>query len=183
MSEAHRTPTNVEPLFHPVPHYNSPGDVLHDARLSPTEKRAILSSWASDMYAAESQSALRNIPGIPRPLRLSDILAALRQLDDETDPPPGGATMRLRPPYLFEDALNKKPISLLSGTRKQRPAAGASHSSRWTREQNIRRYRRLLATQLTDIEREFIERRLAEELTGGWTGSRGVLRSSSPRWG
>lgn len=28
---------------------------------------------------------------------------------------------------------------------------------------NIRRYRRLLETQLTDIERQFIERRLSEE--------------------
>lgn len=29
---------------------------------------------------------------------------------------------------------------------------------------NIRRYRRLLGTQLSDLERKFIERRLAEEL-------------------
>jgi len=38
-----------------------------------------------------------------------------------------------------------------------------SHS-RWTREANVRRYRKLLNTRLTDIERNFIERRLAEEL-------------------
>jgi hypothetical protein len=31
------------------------------------------------------------------------------------------------------------------------------------RRNNIRRYRRLLETQLTDLERGFIERRLAEE--------------------
>jgi 23S rRNA G2069 N7-methylase RlmK/C1962 C5-methylase RlmI len=30
---------------------------------------------------------------------------------------------------------------------------------------NIRRYRRLLETQLTELERQFIERRLAEEKT------------------
>ncbi|WFU59800.1 hypothetical protein QA639_09670 [Bradyrhizobium pachyrhizi] len=30
---------------------------------------------------------------------------------------------------------------------------------------NIHRYRRLLQTQLSDLEREFIERRLAEEVT------------------
>jgi len=30
----------------------------------------------------------------------------------------------------------------------------------------VRRYRRLLNTQLTDVERTFIERRLAEELQG-----------------
>jgi hypothetical protein len=32
-----------------------------------------------------------------------------------------------------------------------------------TRLQNIRRYERLLDTRLTDFEREFLERRLAEE--------------------
>jgi len=32
-----------------------------------------------------------------------------------------------------------------------------------TRHNNIRRYRRLLETRLTDLERGFIERRLAEE--------------------
>jgi len=32
-----------------------------------------------------------------------------------------------------------------------------------TRRNNIRRYRRLLETELTDLERNFIERRLAEE--------------------
>jgi hypothetical protein len=35
---------------------------------------------------------------------------------------------------------------------------------RWTREANVRRYRKLLDTQLTDLERSFVERRLAEEL-------------------
>ena len=32
-------------------------------------------------------------------------------------------------------------------------------------QNNIDRYRRLLRTPLTDLERQFIERRLAEELT------------------
>jgi hypothetical protein len=170
MNQAHRPSTNIEPLFHSVSHYDAPGDVLRDARLSPTEKRVILSSWASDMYAVESQPALRRIPGIPQPLRLGDILAALRQLDDETDPPPGGTKMRLRPPYVFENALSMTKISPLDRAKKQQPAARPLHSppkSRWTREENIRRYRRLLATQLTDTEREFIERRLAEELSVG----------------
>ncbi len=38
--------------------------------------------------------------------------------------------------------------------------------SRWSREENVRRYRKLLNTQLTGIERKFIKRRLAEELHG-----------------
>src|ERR1700756_5030437 len=96
MSQANHTANNVEPSFHPVSHYGSPDDVLDDAKLSTEEKRLILSSWASDMYAGESHPALREIPGIPHRVRLDDILAALKQLDGENDPPPrGGLAMRL----------------------------------------------------------------------------------------
>ena len=35
---------------------------------------------------------------------------------------------------------------------------------RWTREANVRRYRKLLNTELTELERSFVERRLAEGL-------------------
>jgi hypothetical protein len=55
----------------------------------------ILSSWASDFYAVESCPWLREVPGVGKTLRLSDILAALRALDDDDEPPPGGATIRL----------------------------------------------------------------------------------------
>ncbi|MGY3465727.1 hypothetical protein ACVW0I_002598 [Bradyrhizobium sp. LM6.11] len=69
------------------------------AAISTPEKRIILSSWASDMYAVESHPALREIPGLDQTIRLADILAALRRLDDDDDPPPpGGASMRLRRP-------------------------------------------------------------------------------------
>ncbi|MGY3368609.1 hypothetical protein ACVWZL_005734 [Bradyrhizobium sp. GM2.4] len=70
--------------------------------LSTPEKRIILSSWASDMYAVESCPALREIPGMNRTIRLADILAALRRLDgDNDDDPPrgGGVPMRLRRPW------------------------------------------------------------------------------------
>ena len=40
------------------------------------EKRIILSSWASDMFAVESCPALREIPGMGRTIRLADILAS-----------------------------------------------------------------------------------------------------------
>ncbi|MCA1454823.1 hypothetical protein I6F35_16565 [Bradyrhizobium sp. BRP22] len=76
------------PLFHPAAHYDSPADVLTDPQLSRSEKRVILSSWASDMFAVESCPGLREIPGIGHSIRLADILAALRQLDDDEDPPP-----------------------------------------------------------------------------------------------
>jgi hypothetical protein len=170
MSHANHTAYNVGPFFHPVSHYTSPDDVLNDAKLSTDEKRVILSSWASDMYVVESQPALREVPGIPRRLDLDDILAALKQLDGEDDPPPrGGLAMRL--PRLSKlDCTASDESQRIFGrhaaTTRHRsmPAPRTANHSRWTREANVRRYRKLLNTQLTDVERTFIERRLAEEL-------------------
>jgi hypothetical protein len=73
-------------LFHPAAHYHSPDEVLGDPQLSDAEKRIILSSWASDMFAVESCPGLRDIPGMGHALRLADILAALRQLDGDDGP-------------------------------------------------------------------------------------------------
>ena len=170
MSQANRTANNVGPVFYPVSHYNSPDDVLNDVKLSIDEKRVILSSWASDMYVVESQPALRQVPGIPHRLILDDILAALKQLDDEDDPPPrGGMAMRLPRLSKLDCTASDEPQRMFgryAATRRHRsmPAPRAANHSRWTREANVRRYRKLLNTQLTDVERTFIERRLAEEL-------------------
>jgi hypothetical protein len=185
MSQADRTAHNVEPFFHPVSYYDSPDDVLHDAKLSSAEKRVILSSWASDMYAVESQPALRKVPGIPHKLRLEGILAALKRLDDENEPPPrGGMAMRLprfskldcttpdEPPRLVDRPTARRRY------RSTQASRDASHS-RWTREANVRRYRKLLNTRLTDVERNFIERRLAEELRG--SAVKGRLETKSDR--
>jgi hypothetical protein len=92
--------SNVAPdlasLLQPAVHHQTPEAVLNDPNLAAYEKRVILSSWASDIYAVESCPWMREVPGITATLRLSDILAALRALDDEDDPlPPGGATMRI----------------------------------------------------------------------------------------
>lgn len=82
-------------LLQPAVHHQSPAAVLDDADLEPFEKRAILSSWASDLYAVELCPWLRDVPGVRGTLRLADILAALRALDEDGDPPPkGGATAR-----------------------------------------------------------------------------------------
>lgn len=87
----------LNPLFHPAAHYDSPDDVLNAEELSAPEKRIILSSWASDIYAVESCPALREIPGMGHRIRLADVLAALRRLDGDNDDPPrgGGVPMRL----------------------------------------------------------------------------------------
>jgi len=119
-----------------------------------------------------SPTALREVPGIPRRLRLDDILAALKQLDDETDRPPrGGLAMRLPRLSKLDCVAYVEPqrfVGRHAPTRRHRSmqASRTSNHSRWTREANVRRYRKLLNTHLTDIERSFIERRLAEELHG-----------------
>jgi hypothetical protein len=171
MSEADRAAYSIKSTFHPASHYGSPDDVLDDVRLSREEKRVILSSWASDMYVVESQPALREIPGIPHKLRLDDILSALKQLDDDGDPPPrGGLAMRLPHLKVLDDAVSEQPFciggKISSGQHRPIQVFRTSNHRRWTREENIRRYRKLLNTQLTGLERSFIERRLAEELRG-----------------
>ena len=103
MTNVNIDPGGLNPLFHPAAHYDSPADVLNAQELSSPEKRIILSSWASDMYAVESCPALREIPGMSHTVRLVDILAALRKLDgdnDNDDPPRGGGVpLRLRRPW------------------------------------------------------------------------------------
>ncbi|MEK9278376.1 MULTISPECIES: hypothetical protein [unclassified Bradyrhizobium] len=106
MTDINTNASNLGPLLHPAAHYESPTDVLNAADLSAPEKRIILSSWASDMYAVESYPALREIPGMRCTIRLADILSALRQLDgDNDDDPPrgGGVSMRLRRPWAAAD--------------------------------------------------------------------------------
>ena len=71
---------DLNPLFHPAAHSASPDDVLNNETLSASEKRVILSSWASDMYAVESCPALREIPDRGHAIRLAEILSALRRL-------------------------------------------------------------------------------------------------------
>jgi hypothetical protein len=82
--------------YHSRATYETPRDVLNDSSLDALQKRAILSSWACDLFAVEDCPWLRAVPGIKAPLPLRDILGALRTLDDEDDPPPrGGAVVRL----------------------------------------------------------------------------------------
>ena len=170
MSQADRNTNSLDAVFHPASHYDSPADVLNDAELSVDEKRLILSSWASDMYVVESQPALREVPGISHKLLLDDIIAALKRLDGDNDPPPGGG-LALRPPRFGKlDCVGSDASPYASdrqaATRRGRPAKFLHTHTRWTREANVRRYRKLLTTQLTEIERNFVERRLNEELRG-----------------
>jgi hypothetical protein len=74
--------------------------VLNDPDLTREEKRAILSSWASDACAVDSNPCLRRAPGAKAAVSFDEIVDALRRLDDDPTPPrPGGKSMRMRPPW------------------------------------------------------------------------------------
>jgi hypothetical protein len=83
-------------LLHPAGVYAHPRDVLNDPKLTIDEKRAILSSWASDACAVHSCPTLRHPPG-GKPVTFDEVIDALRALDEDDPPPrPGGTPMRLR---------------------------------------------------------------------------------------
>jgi hypothetical protein len=71
---------DFEALLHPARAYEHPRDVVADADLTLYEKRAILSSWASDACAVEDFPELREVSGIA-PVKFDDIMDALRELD------------------------------------------------------------------------------------------------------
>ncbi|MEI8719906.1 MULTISPECIES: hypothetical protein [unclassified Mesorhizobium] len=81
----------LDRLLHPARHFKHPHDVLADVALDGQEKRAILSSWASDACAVESVPALRMLPGAGEPVSFDAIMDALQQLDqsDELAGPDG----------------------------------------------------------------------------------------------
>ena len=86
--------SDFQTFTQPVPLFDLPDQVLSAEALSRSEKRAILSAWASDANAVESKPWLRRRPGTAYPVALAAILEALRRLDDEP-PPRGRARIRL----------------------------------------------------------------------------------------
>ena len=88
---------DLNAILHPGSVYDHPHDVVADARLSISEKRAILASWASDAAAVTSNPALREIPGSRRIVTVDEVLEALAALDgDPPRNPPGGRPNRLK---------------------------------------------------------------------------------------
>jgi hypothetical protein len=68
-------------LLRPAVGFSAPIDVLKDPLLDTSEKRAILSSWASDACAVEDRPDLRWLIGSPEPVPVDDVLEALGRLD------------------------------------------------------------------------------------------------------
>ena len=86
----------LDALLHPGTVFNHPNDVVAHSKLSLSEKRAILASWASDASAIASCPALRAPPGLKKPVSIDEILEALTALDGGPREPPGGKPRRLR---------------------------------------------------------------------------------------
>jgi hypothetical protein len=104
------------------------------------------------------------IPGHAAPLRLSEILSALRDLDDDDPPPRGGAVKRASAESIRtdpDDDIGAAPAA--HRLVRLRQATDLRTAKMRAHRDNIRRYKRILATDLTDLERQFVTRRLAEE--------------------
>lgn len=87
---------DLRPYIHPSALYDRPEDVLSDGSLNLEQKRAILASWASDAVAVHDCPNLRAPADLRRPVLVSDVLAALKRLDDTMIDPPGGKPFRRR---------------------------------------------------------------------------------------
>jgi hypothetical protein len=74
------TPFDFDALMHPGQAFDRPADVVIDPDLTLSEKRAILSSWASDACSVEAVPALGRPPGA-QPVMFDDIMDALKALD------------------------------------------------------------------------------------------------------
>ena len=72
---------DVDQLLHPARFYARPANVVADELLTIDERRAILSSWASDACAVDSDPTLRQSPFAPAPVTFDEIMDALLQLD------------------------------------------------------------------------------------------------------
>src|ERR1700709_1037158 len=67
--------------FPPAVGFTPPGDVLKAPHPDLPDKRAVLSSWASDASAVQDEPKLRWLLGTPEPVPLDDIREALARLD------------------------------------------------------------------------------------------------------
>lgn len=71
-------------LLHPLNAFGQPSEVINDPGLTVNEKRAILTSWASDVCAIEAAPGPRASPRRSA-VRFEDITDALRTLDRQAN--------------------------------------------------------------------------------------------------
>ncbi|WP_139384465.1 hypothetical protein [Bosea thiooxidans] len=76
----------IDRLLRPSCFYRRPRNVLEDRSLTPGEKRAILSSWASDACAVTSCPQLRHPDFAAEPVSFDEVMDALIALDRGDSP-------------------------------------------------------------------------------------------------
>jgi hypothetical protein len=108
---------DLDQLLHPANAFAHPSEVVNDPDLTPSEKRAILASWASDACAVEATPELRRPPG-KGTVPFDDIMDALRELDRQ-------AGQEFRPHYKRVLAERRPGVF---GRKAQRPADGGRSS-------------------------------------------------------
>jgi hypothetical protein len=101
---------DLDELLHPAQAFNHPNDVVNDPDLTLHEKRAILSSWASDACAVESAPYLRRPPGAARAVTFDEIVDALKALD---------AAAGAWDPYALKRRLRKQRRPFAAKSRRQ----------------------------------------------------------------
>jgi hypothetical protein len=84
MNDRQRANYDLDELLHPAQAFSHPSEVVKDLDLTLNEKRAILSSWASDACAVEAAPDLR-VTTSGRVVRWDAIMDALRALDRKAD--------------------------------------------------------------------------------------------------
>src|SRR5215213_6447422 len=82
MDQDKSTNLDLDDLLHPAQAFEHPSDVVNDTDLTLNEKRAILTSWASDACAMEAAPALRKLPEGTL-VGYDEVMDALRALDKE----------------------------------------------------------------------------------------------------
>ncbi|WP_245515510.1 hypothetical protein [Rhizobium deserti] len=80
-SDGNADALSVSHFLQPYRHFRTPADVVNSS-LPTAEQRAVLASWASDLFAVESAPLLRHPPELPDAVRYSDVVAALKSLDE-----------------------------------------------------------------------------------------------------
>ena len=100
---------DLDALLHPARAFAHPVDVVRDPDLTLNEKRAVLSSWASDACAVEAAPDLR-VSTSGNVVRWDDIMDALRTLDES-----GG-----KPLPHYKRVLAKKHVGLVGMRRSRR---------------------------------------------------------------
>jgi hypothetical protein len=72
----------LERGLRPAVGFSHPSEVVKDPHLTQSEKREILSSWASDASAVQDEPSLRWLLGTAEAVPLDEVMKALRRLDN-----------------------------------------------------------------------------------------------------